>query len=252
MYSVPTPLYDIYPNDSAYPDYVESFNGQFDMSTGELFHPQQPFDGTLAPAFPNLDSVSYHQPPDGGLAPAHQYNPAQILPLFTGTPSSSSQSSSSFEATLTPSLGPSLENVPQLYPELAASTPQATAAPLTSSGLVSHRRRTRGPNRRPPGTGFSSLLVSFISFFSLVSEMSPNLNGKTLLSSQDKLPTEVQAALNMYDVGCCKAKKEPSTTHKHMFSIKHINRFCKGMENLVPFFVCPAFVAFNVHCRNAR
>jgi hypothetical protein len=24
------------------------------------------------------------------------------------------------------------------------------------------------------------------------------------------------------------------------------------MEELIPAFVCPAFVAFNVHCRNAR
>ena len=165
MYSVPTSLYDIYPNDSAYPDYVESFNGQFDMSTGELFHPQQPFDGTLAPAFPNLDSVSYHQPPDGGLAPAFQYNPVQMPPLVTGTPSSSSQSSSSLEATLIPSLGPSLGDVPQLCPKLEVNIPQPTAAPLSHRGPVSRHRRTRGPNRRPLGTGFSSLLVRSISIF---------------------------------------------------------------------------------------
>jgi hypothetical protein len=164
MYSVPTSLY---PNDFVHPDYMDPFinNGQFDMGTGELFYPQQHFDGTLASAFPNLDGVSYHQPPDGGLAPAFQYNPVQMSPLFTGTPSSSSQSSTSFEATLTPSLGPSLGNVPQLYPELEDNIPQPTAAPLDHRGPVSHRRRTRGPNRRPPGTGFSSLLVRFISFF---------------------------------------------------------------------------------------
>lgn len=65
---------------------------------------------------------------------------------------------------------------------------------------------------------------------------------------------EVKAALHMYDVGCCKdnLKKDASTKHKHMFSNGHVKKFCKGMEELIPAFVCPAFVAFNVHCRNAR
>ena len=63
---------------------------------------------------------------------------------------------------------------------------------------------------------------------------------------------DVRAALDMYDVDCCKEKKDASTNHKHMFSNRHIERFCKDMEDLLPSFVCPAFVALNVHCRNAR
>ena len=165
MYSVPTSLYDIHSNNIVHPDYMDPFNGQFDMGTGELFYPQQPFDGLLASALSNHDGVSYHQPPDGGLAPAFQYNPVQMPPLVTGTPSSSSQSSSSLEATLVPSLGPSLGDVPQLCPELEVNIPQPTAAPLSHRGPVSRHRRTRGPNRRPPGTGFSSLLVRSISIF---------------------------------------------------------------------------------------
>jgi hypothetical protein len=212
MYSVPrpTPRYDIFPKDFVHPSYAGQlngqFNGQFNVGSEEPVYPQYSFNEVLAPAFQDPNSSFYHQAPNGGLlasafqqngyafnggpartfqqngytfgggpAPAFQY---QMSPFSGHTPGSSSQlSSSSFETTLTPP-GPSLESILQQFPqaelqENILQPPSAEPAPVTSG------RRTRGPNRRPPGTGFTDLLVRFISFH-LVSESSPYWNGKHL------------------------------------------------------------------------
>lgn len=170
MYPAPAPPYDIH---SSHPSYVNRFSGHFNTGSGEPFYPQQPYNRLLAPTFQSPHATLYHQPPDGGLAsafptndftfdgtrrlaPAFQYN--EMLPLSTNTPSSSSLSLL-FGATSTPP-GPSLGNVPQLYPQLEDNLPPPPVSPRP------RRRRTRGPNRRPPGTGFSELLVRFISVFS--------------------------------------------------------------------------------------
>lgn len=184
MYSVPTPLYDIHPKDFSHPSYVDQFNGHLNTGSGEPLYPPSrlPFNGMLASTFQSPHAAFYHQSPDGGLvsafqpngftfdgrlAPAFQYN--EMPPLSRNAPSPSSLSSS-FEATLTPP-GPSLGSIPQLYPELEDNLPPPPAAPRA------RRRRTRGPNKRPPGTGFSYLLVRLI--FRLVSETSSNLKQQT-------------------------------------------------------------------------
>jgi hypothetical protein len=179
MYSVPTPtqLYDIYPKDFAHPSYADQFNGQFNTGSGEPFYPQQDFSGML-PTFQNPNGITYYQAPEGGLASSFQPNeytfdgriaPASALqynymsPLPRNIPSSrslSSSSSTSFGATLTPP-GPLFGNIPQLLPGLEGNIQPSGAA---HAHVASHRR-ARGPNKRPPGTGFAQLLVRFISFF---------------------------------------------------------------------------------------
>jgi hypothetical protein len=57
----------------------------------------------------------------------------------------------------------------------------------------------------------------------------------------------------MTDPDCCGGgEKDSSTTQKHMFSNKHVKRFCTGMEHMLPSFVCPAFVALHDKCGNAK
>ena len=104
---------------------------------------------------------------------------------------------------MTPLPVPSLENIPQLYSELLEdNSPQVTAM------LHTRRRRTRGPNKRPSGTGmkrtkrsrnpvtgFPDLLVRFITC--LVSETSPDYERKNTLAYplQAKIPKGVRVAL---------------------------------------------------------
>ena len=178
MYSVPThtQLYDIYPKDFAHPSYSDQFNGGFNTGSGESFYPQQDFSGML-PTFQNPNGMNYYQAPEGRQASAFQPNgytfdgriaPASVMqynympPFPRNIPSSSalsSSSSTSFGATLTPP-GPLFGNTPQLLPGLEGNI-QPTAA---AHAHVTSHRRARGPNKRPPGTGFAQLLVRFISF----------------------------------------------------------------------------------------
>ena len=168
MYSVPTStqLYDIYPKDFAHPSYSDQFNGGFNTGSGEPFYPQQDFSGML-PTFQNPNGMTYYQAPEGRQASAFQPNgytfdgriaPASAMqynympPLPRNIPSSSALSSSS---------PTSFGNIPQLLPGLEGNI-QPTAA---AHAHVTSLRRARGPNKRPPGTGFAQLLVRFISFF---------------------------------------------------------------------------------------
>jgi hypothetical protein len=176
MYSAPTPQFDINRKDFVHPGYANPFNG-FNTGSGGPFYPQQQqsFDEMSAPLFPIPDGVSFHQPPDGGLpsifqpngfnfggglAPAFQYNSVQVPSPLLRTPSSSSQSSLSFEATLRPSPGPSFGNVPQLYPEPERKLPKPRGIGRARKS-PSKRPRKRGPNKRPANTGYSYLLVRF-------------------------------------------------------------------------------------------
>ena len=226
MYSVPTStqLYDIYPKDFAHPSYSDQFNGGFNTGSGDPFYPQQDFSGML-PTFQNPNGMTYYQAPEGRQASAFQPNGYTIhstgncqisegtgacFPISTSPPSGNTLSSSflsspssSSEATLTPLPGPSLENIPQLYSEpLEDNSPQVTAI------LHARRRRTRGPNKRPSGTGmkrtkrsrnpvtgFPDLLVRFITC--LVSETSPDFERKSTLTYplQAKIPKGVRVAL---------------------------------------------------------
>ena len=154
MYPVPAPtsLYDIHPGDFVHPNYADQFNGHFSTGSVEPCYSEHLSDGMLVPTFQDPYGAIYHafQPNgytfDGGLAPA------QMSLLSGNTPSSSSLSS--LEATLTPPPGPSFGNIPQLYHEILEDN-----TPPLSIAAHARPRRTRGPNKRPPGTGFSYQLV---------------------------------------------------------------------------------------------
>ncbi|KAH9983552.1 hypothetical protein BJV74DRAFT_615354 [Russula compacta] len=89
-------------------------------------------------------------------------------------------------------------------------------------------RRTRGPNRRRPGTGYTELM--------------------------DKLPQEVQDALKGTYENCCEVmtKKDHSTVQKHQFSNRHCANLPPELQAMLPLFTCPAFVAIHESCRNAK
>ena len=241
MYSVPAPAprYDINSGDFVHPNYADQFNG---FNTGSVEPPYSQYmpNGVFPPTFQDANSAFYHQAPGGGFPdPSFQPNGytfdggptfQQMSPLSGNTPSSSSQLS--FETTWTPPPGPSFGNIPQLYPEvLEDNAPPPSAAPRA------RHRRTRGPNRRPPGTGFSDLLVRFIAY--LVSKTSPNLKRKNsrVRALQDELPNDVRAAVEAYNPACCGNKrppeegkgKEDSSRLKHIFS----NRHCAGLPKYI-------------------
>ena len=69
---------------------------------------------------------------------------------------------------------------------------------------------------------------------------------------QDRLPNEVREALEKDYNGCCESVniKDVSTKQKHMFSNRHCKNLPMQYQELVPNFVCPAFVAFNSNCRS--
>ncbi|KAH9981715.1 hypothetical protein BJV74DRAFT_854080, partial [Russula compacta] len=89
-------------------------------------------------------------------------------------------------------------------------------------------RRTRGPNRRRPGTGYTELM--------------------------EKLPKKVQDALTRTYPNCCDVgvKKDNSTAQKHQFSNRHCANIPPELQALIPLFTCPAFVAMHDSCRNAK
>ncbi|KAH9980714.1 hypothetical protein BJV74DRAFT_855554, partial [Russula compacta] len=82
--------------------------------------------------------------------------------------------------------------------------------------------RTRGPNRRRPGTGYSDLM-------------------------------EVQDALNRNYRNCCEVvvKRDNSTMQKHRFSNRHCNNLPEELS-AVCLITCPAFVAMHDSCRSAK
>jgi hypothetical protein len=169
MSSVPTSFYDILQNDYVHQNYMAPIDGRFDMGYGESFYPLS-LNEVLAPTFPKPNNVLYNQCPDGGLSPAFPtYNTVphfQTPPSFTRTPSSSSGSSTSLE----PSPNLLLGDSPRLYPELEGNLAQPIAAPPAKSEVVVSVRR-RGPNKRPPGTGYADLVVrSLVSSWKIIND----------------------------------------------------------------------------------
>lgn len=158
MSSIPTSLYDILQNDYVHETYMAPIDGRFDTGTGESFYPLS-LNEVLAPTFPKPNNVFFNQCPDGGLSPAFPtYNAVphfQTPHSFTRTPSSSSGSSTSLE----PSPNLSLGDSPQLYPEQEDNLSQPIATPPAKSEVATSGRRSRGPNKRPPGTGYADLVV---------------------------------------------------------------------------------------------
>lgn len=71
---------------------------------------------------------------------------------------------------------------------------------------------------------------------------------------------EVRAALEEYYPDCpgCGERpppeggKDSSSRQKHIFSNNHCARLSKEIQEQLPNFVCPAFIAFHGQCSRAR
>ena len=113
-------------------------------------------------------------------------------------------------------------------------------------------RPRKGPNRRRPGTGYAELMVR--RSFSLSSFCVDSLWGLTGRHKKDKLPQEVQEALTQTYQGCCEVvvKKDISTVQKHQFSNRHCANLPPELQEVLPSFTCPAFVAMHESCRSAK
>lgn len=72
--------------------------------------------------------------------------------------------------------------------------------------------------------------------------------------AKGKLPKEVQDALNRDYRNCCEVvvNKDSSTIQKHKFSNRHCTNLPQELQELLPSFTCPAFVAMHGLCRSAK
>jgi hypothetical protein len=180
------PLYDIHRNDFVNQNYQAPITNGFDMGSEESFNPLS-LNEVQAPTFPyplpfqQPNNLSYFQPPqmglrptfptnqvayNGGFTPTFQpYNAAhfQTLPSYTTALSPTSGPSTSLQGALTPSPAPLLQKkVLKANPKSKSRGKHVTRnAAQTAKGelLINKPKRKRGPNKRPPGTAFSNLLV---------------------------------------------------------------------------------------------
>jgi hypothetical protein len=108
--------------------------------------------------------------------------------------------------------------------------------------------RRRGQNKRRPGTGYADMMVHS---FQLV------LNRGIVYSpanSKDKLPIDVQVALQTDYPGCCEVVrgKDISTVQKHQFSRGHFAHLPPEHRPSLPSFTCPAFLSLHGKCKHAK
>ncbi|KAI0274308.1 hypothetical protein BGY98DRAFT_1099095 [Russula aff. rugulosa BPL654] len=239
MSSVSTSLYGIHPHDDhgLHQNLMAQIDASPSMGSGEPFYPTL-FDGVPTPFFPNPNNISATQSPheelvvptfltngvtnDAGLAPA--------FPTYNAVPHSSPFVTSSLffsglptspGSTLAPSRGPSRGNLPKRKRKSDDDYTKRIAMYLAKSKKVA-------PTRKPYGAGFRDMF--------------------------DKLPLEVQRALNTFYTGCCESTtgKANSTRKKHMFSKQHCLNLPKEYLDMIPCFVCPAYIAFHGRCTKAR
>lgn len=173
--SAPVPLYDIYRDDPSNHNYEVPINDQFEMSFEELYSSQS-LNEVQAYSFPQ--QTTYSQVPQMGLArPFPKYNGGMAtFQPFTGVPqvsfqtpppltaaSSFASSSSSLQYPLTPPPAPVCKEVQKANAKTKLNGKRATrnVTQVAKRGLLSSKpKKKRGPNKRPPGTAFSNLLVS--------------------------------------------------------------------------------------------
>ena len=186
--SVPRILFDIHRNDFVNQNYQVPVNDGFNMGSEESFYPPS-LNEVQAPSFPytinfqQQNNLPYSQPPqmgsaptfpmngvtyNGGMAPIFQpYTGIHYLqtpaPSFTTAPSLASSSSTSLRYPLTPSPIPLLKEVQKASPTKSKSKGKQVTRPAAQTAkvelLIGKPKRKRGPNKRPPGTAFSNLLV---------------------------------------------------------------------------------------------
>ncbi|KAN0118410.1 hypothetical protein V8E52_005140 [Russula decolorans] len=256
MSSVPTSFYDIHPNDDhdQHQNFMAPIDASSNMGPGELVRPT-PFDKVPAPSFPIPNNISATQAPheqlpaflmnevtdDTDLAPAFStYNaiPRFRIPFpfamtssrfFSGLPTSP-------ENTLVPCASASCGIVPKRKRNRKPKdkhTKRNAAKPAKSKRA--HARRTRGPTRNTRGKRGKPYCSGFEDMF-------------------NKLPLEVQRALNTFYTGCCESMtdRDNSTRQKHMFSKRHYENLPKEFLDILPCFVCPAYIAFHGACTSAK
>ena len=266
--SVPTPLYDIH-NDFLNQNYQVPNDGTFGMNTTEYFY--TPSLNEVQIPLPHPNNISFSKPPQVGLAPTFPTNrvtyngglpptfqPYNAVPhsqaqsSFTTvlSPTCGSSESTSLRGPLTPSSGP--VTLHQKKKEKGNPGKRATRNATQSAKhqlLTGNPRQKRGPNKRPPGTSFSDLLVC--SFRLLSDNKKRLLTSRNFSSPQDGLPHEVRTALEEEYKGCCDSinTKDKSIKQKHWFTNRHCRNLAKNCQEAVPNFVCPAFLAFNSKCR---
>ena len=171
MYSVPasTSLYDIHPGDIVHPNYADQFNGYFSTGSVEPCYSSTFPMGCSRSARDGRILDHAFQPDeyilDGGL----KCRPYPEIPRVQALCRRHSKPHSHPRRVLHSETYPSSILTPEMLED--NSFPLSIAA-------NARPRRARGPNKRRPGTGFSDLLVRFISY--LVSEKSPNFERKTL------------------------------------------------------------------------
>ena len=199
--SAPMPLYDVHRSDFGNQNYQATIgNDGFGMGSEESFYPST-LNKVQAPSFPfpvpfqQPNNCSYFQPPqmgfaptfptngvtyNGGLPPTLQpYNAAthfQTQPKFTMALSPTSDSSTSLQGGLTPSPIPLRKEMKKANPKSKSKGKRVTRnATQFAKGelLIGKPKRQRGPNKRPPGTAFSTLLVRS---FRLVSDNSKDVS----------------------------------------------------------------------------
>ncbi len=179
--SVPASLYDVHPNDFPNQGHQVPINRSFDVGSGKSFPAHSLFPYPLPFQQPN--EVSYFQPPpqvelaptfptngvayNGGMA--HNFQPynavpyLQTQPSFISASSTISDSSSSRQGALTPASAPSVRKQLQKANSKSKSDGKRVTRNATQYAmrelLTGQPKRKRGPNKRPPGTSFSDLLV---------------------------------------------------------------------------------------------
>lgn len=215
--SAPIPSYDIRCNDFVNQNYQVPINDGFHMGSENPYYTPS-LTEVQTPALP------LHQPSSSSLY--HALTPAAAVP----------------------------SRVQLANPKPKSKGKQATRNVAQSAKrelLIGKPKRKRGPNKRPPGTAFLDLLVGSFRLIRIILERLMTFNETSHSSSQDVLPKEVKEALDMNYKGCCESVNttDASTRQKHVFSNRHCKNLPKHYQELVPNFVCPAFVAFKSNCR---
>lgn len=250
MSSVPTSFYGIHPNDDQDPhqNFMAPIDANSNMGSGELFCPT-PFNGVPAPSFPNPNNISatyspQEEPPafrmngitnNASLAPAFptcNAFPRFQIPFAMASSLFSPGLPTSPKGTLAPSPCPSRGNVPKRkrnHKLKSKDIYKRIGADLIKSA---HTRRTRGPTRNISGKPYCARFEDMF----------------------NKLPLEVQRALNLCYTGCCETMtdRDNSTRQKHMFSKRHYDNLPREYLNMLPCFVCPAYIAFHGACTGAK
>ena len=188
--------------------------------------------------------------------PTHAGEPAPSFPILFPTPTSilertsSIESSTSLESTTTFCS----DSSDDLHHSLDGEEGDHDAQPAAAMDNAENKgcnvtRRTRGPNRRRPGSAYSELIVR-----SFVSSCMMEFYMDSYTVTKDKLPTEVRDALNQNYHGCCEVvvKRDNSTMQKHRFSNRHCSNLPQELQALLPSFTCPAFVVMHSSCRSAK